>query len=108
MTMKSVENDSPENASPPKNGPNPDEYRRRLRAVRRETTRTVRNTLLAIAILAAIWWGVLYLKGRMNPEEPLEGTLTPTVVVPAPSETTSTKDTVSNSGNNNDKGNANP
>lgn len=63
-----------------KNGQNlsPEEYRRRLLLERRRTMRTVRNSLLGIAVLAILWWLLLLYQDRTNdapvPEEPAAGT----------------------------------
>lgn len=42
----------------------PEEYRMRLLLERRRAVKTVRNTLLAVAILAALWWLFLLAKER--------------------------------------------
>ncbi|MBO7680791.1 MAG: hypothetical protein J6S75_14125 [Thermoguttaceae bacterium] len=42
----------------------PEEYRRRLLRERRRTMRIVRNTLIAIALLALGWWAFLIYRGN--------------------------------------------
>lgn len=56
--------------------PSPEEYRALLLKERRRTVRTVRNTLLAIALLAGLWFLVLLAKERaaQNAPAPPEGT----------------------------------
>ena len=63
--------------SPKSNGrPSPDEYRRALLRERRRTMRTVRNSLLAVAALAARWFLVLLARERMAPNPIKEGDAT--------------------------------
>ncbi|MBO7680100.1 MAG: hypothetical protein J6S75_10575 [Thermoguttaceae bacterium] len=51
--------------SPPSSGKiSPEEYRRRLLLERRRTMRIVRNTLIAIALLALGWWAFLIYRGN--------------------------------------------
>ena len=65
----------------------PEEYRKRLLAEKRRTMRTVRNTLLAVAVLAALWWLVLLAKDRASRTEPI----VPPAASPAASEPVSTE-----------------
>lgn len=55
----------------------PEEYRKRLLLERRRTMRTVRNALLGVAILAALWWLLLLYQDRTNEspasDEPVAG-----------------------------------
>ncbi|MBQ2683881.1 MAG: hypothetical protein IJG83_10535 [Thermoguttaceae bacterium] len=51
--------------NPPSSGKiSPEEYRRRLLRERRRTMRIVRNTLIAIALLALGWWAFLIYRGN--------------------------------------------
>lgn len=54
--------DTKESLSPKKISP--EEYRRRLLLERRRTMRIVRNTLIAIALLALGWWAFLIYRGN--------------------------------------------
>lgn len=65
-----------------------EEYRKRLLAEKRRTVRTVRNTLLAIAVLAVLWWFVLLIKERAKETTPIEPTAVPAAspVITPPSE----------------------
>ena len=47
-----------------------EEYRRELLIQRRRTMRTVRNTLIGIAVIALVWFLLLMVKDRTVREEP--------------------------------------
>lgn len=81
----------------------PEEYRRRLLAEKRRTVRTVRNTLLAIAVLAVLWWFILLFKERGKEIAPIEPSAVPAAspeTTPPSSETASGGAAAPNDGEN--------
>lgn len=63
-----------------------EEYRRELLIQRRRTMRTVRNTLIGIAVVALLWFLLLMAKDKTVREEPAFQTPPAPAADPAPQE----------------------